>query len=362
MTALSILLALFISLAILRFVYSKLCLKNLDVQLSFSSKTAIEGDSLTLSTVVKNAKWLPLPWVAVKFQVSKFLSFGDMESAQVSDDYYRNDLYNILMYQQITRRFDFECKKRGYFPIKSLDITCWDLFMDRKYVKNFDCNANLTVYPSNLSLEEIDDLYTRINGTLQAKRFIYPDPFTFRGIREYSPNDPLKAVNFKASAKAQDLMVNLWDYSVSRQVVLMLNLQKQNIWHNEILDERAIKVAASLARRLTAMHIPIRFVTNGLELNEGAGNVQLDNILEALAHIDVSQEAVPFANTFTQTFDLHQQEPEYWLISSYHKEDMEAAYKRAEGLGAKCVWILPYSEQVYVNENFKERNRIILVG
>ena len=359
MTAISVFLALVITLAVLRFVYQKLCLKNLDVQLAFSENAATEGDTLVLSTVVKNAKWLPLPWVSVKFQVSRFLQFADMQSGQISDDYYRNDLYNLLMYQQITRRFEFECKRRGFFPIKSLDITCWDLFMDRKYANNFDCQANLTVYPSSLPLEEIDELCTRINGNIQAKRFIFPDPFTFRGIREYSQNDPLKAVNFKASAKGQDLMVNLWDYSVSRQVVLMLNLQKQSVWHNEILDEQAIRIAASLARQLTAMHIPIRFISHEIEIQEGAGSTHLNNILEALAHMDVNI-STPFADVLAHTFNIHQQEPEYWLISTYHGEDIEAAYNRIEGFGAKCAWVVPYSQQVYVNEDFLERKKVIL--
>jgi len=361
MTAISIFLALLISLAILRFVYQKLCLKNLDVQLSFSENSATEGDRLILSTVVKNAKWLPLPWVSVKFQISKFLKFNDMQSGQISDDYYRNDLYNLLMYQQITRRFEFECKKRGYFPIKSLDISCWDLFMERKYASNFDCQASITVYPSSIPLDDIDELCTRINGNIQAKRFTYPDPFTFRGIREYSQSDPLKAVNFKASAKVQDLMVNLWDYSVSRQVILMLNLQKQSVWHNEILDEQAIRVAASLARRLTAMHIPVRFISHEIEIPEGAGDTHLNNILEALAHMDVTiTPTIPFANVLSYTFNTYQQEPEYWLISTYHGEDIEAAYNRIEGYGVKCAWVIPYSQQVFVNEDFLNRKKIIL--
>ena len=370
MTALSIFIALQLSLIIVRAIYRNICLRDLDVRLFFSASTAVEGDSLTLSTVLTNAKWLPLPWVAVKFQVSKFLRFTDMENSQISDDYYRNDLYNMIMYQRITRRLEFLCTKRGYYRFKNLDITCWDILIDRKYVNHFDCDAVLTVYPSTLEVAEVDELHTRINGHLQAQRFIHPDPFTFRGIREYAPNDPIKAVNFKASAKAQDLMVNLWDFSVSRQVVLMLNLQKQSLWHNEILDERAIKVVASLAQRLTEAHIPVRFITNGtgvisgkgVDLPEGTGSVHLNQILEALAHIDLEQTPnTPFADVMARAFMLYQQEPEYWLISTYHGEDIEVAYNRLGSMGANTTWIVPYSQQVYVDEGFQNRNKLILV-
>jgi len=370
--AIGIFLALHLSLVIVRYVYRKLCFKDLDVRLFFSESTAVEGDSLVLSTEMTNAKWLPLPWVCVKFQVSKFLHFADMESAQISDDYYRNDLYNVLMYQRITRKLEFTCSKRGYFRLKNLDITGWNILMDNKYVRHFDCNIDLTVYPSIMALPEINELYTRINGNIKAQRFIHPDPFTFRGIREYAPNDPLKAINFKASAKTQDLMVNLWDYSVTRQVVLMLNLQKQSIWHNELLDERAIKIVASLAERLTEAHIPIRFITNGtgvltgkgVDLPEGAGLRHLNQIFEALAHLDLETPPpsdAPFAELMTKSFSLYQQEPEYWLVSTYHGEDIEAAYKRLGSMGAKTAWVVPYSRQVYVDEGLQRRVELVLV-
>ena len=370
MTALSIFLALQLSLLILRYVYRRMCFKDLDVRLFFSQNTAVEGDTLILSTTLTNAKWLPLPWIAVKFQVSRHLQFSDTKSAQISDDYYRNDLYNVMMYQRITRRFEFICKKRGYYRLKSLDITGWDILMARKYVSNFFSNADLTVYPKVMDVPEIDELYTRINGNISAKRFIHPDPFTFRGIREYAPNDPIKAVNFKASAKAQELMVNLWDYSVTREVVLMLNLQKQSIWHNEILDEQAIKIVASLAERLTAAHIPVRFITNGtgvvsgkgVDLPEGTGVRHLRLINEALAHIDLEQPpSAPFADILTKSFSMYQREPEYWLVSTYHGDDMENSYSRLRSLGAKTVWVVPYSEQVYVNEGLLNRLELVLV-
>jgi len=342
MTALSIFLALHLAFFAVRLIYRKLCFKSLNVRLFFSQKIATEGDRLTLFTELTNAKWLPLPWIAVKFQISRRLRFADMDSGQITDDYYRNDLYNVLMYQKITRRLHFECTRRGYYRIKSLDITGWDLLMDQKQVRHYGCDIDLTVYPATIPVPEINELLTNINGHLQSKRFTNPDPFTFRGIREYTPGDPLKAVNFKASAKSQNLMVNLWDYSISRQVVLMLNLQKQSALHSEDTDEQAIKVAASLAGQLAMAHIPVRFITNNAALPEGAGARHHQQILELLAHIDLN---TPHSQAFADILSSqHQQEPEYWLISAYQGEDLTTAYQRLTSQGIKTVWIIPCEE------------------
>jgi len=139
--------------------------------------------------------------------------------------------------------------------------------METKNAAMLECNANLTVYPGTLPVDEVDNICVEIYGQLSAQNIIYSDPFTFRGIREYSSHDPLKAINFKASAKAQELMINLWDYVNTRQVFFLYNLQRHNVWHNEVLDEYTIKLVASLVERLTSENVPLRFITNGVSIN-----------------------------------------------------------------------------------------------
>ena len=362
MTVIGISLAILLAFFIIRMLYRRTGLKKLDVHVSFSKPRATEGASLIVSTVLTNAMWLPLPWVSVKLKMSKHLLFADMESAQVTDYYYRNDLYNILMHQRITRRLSFVCGKRGYYPISSVDIAAWDILMETKIAATVECNAHLTVYPAALPVTEVDDICVQIYGQLKARNIIYPDPFSFRGIREYSTHDPLKSINFKASAKAHELMVNLWEYMNARQVILLYNLQRYSVWHNEVLDEYSIKLVASLAERLTTQNVPVRFITNGqsinidgkpmlqssisienaIEISEGVGDMQLERILEALAYLDLDQtEVAPFAEILSRTTETYKYEPEYWVISTYHEPDLEAVYKDLMAQGARTVWILP---------------------
>jgi len=381
MTAIGVFIAVLLTFSFVRLIYRLSGLKKLDVKLSFSATRATEGAQLVLTTVLTNEKWLPLPWVAVKLMVSRYLVFADMENSQITDNYYRNDLYNILMRQRITRQFNFTCSKRGYYSIPSVDLATWDILMETKNAAMIECSAHLTVYPSTLSLDEVDDICAEIYGQLRARNIIHPDPFSFRGIREYSPHDPLKAINFKASVKAQELMVNLWEYVNARQVILLYNLQRHSVWHNEVLDEYTIKLVASLAERLAQENVPTRYITNGYsidtnpqsekdetsvatrltgekpiqikkeikqgvfaEITEGIGNLQLERILENLALLDVEQTNVtPFHEVLTKTTEKYKTEPEYWLISTYHGPELEAVYKDLQGKGTRMVWILPYS-------------------
>jgi len=371
-TVIGIFLAVLLAFLIIRTVYRRAGLKKLDIHVSYSKPRATEGASLFITTVLTNAMWLPLPWVSVKLKMSKHLIFADMENAQVTDFFYRNDLYNILMRQRITRRLGFVCAKRGYYPISTVDIAAWDIMMESKSAAVVECNTNLTVYPATLPSAEVDDVCVQIYGQLKARNIIYPDPFSFRGIREYSTHDPIKAVNFKASAKAQELMVNLWEHMNARQVILLYNLQRYSVWHNEVLDEYTIKLVASLAERLTSQNVPVRFITNGksikidgepmiktsaaienaTEISEGIGDLQLERILEALAYLDLEQKDVaPFAKILSKTAETYKYEPEYWLISTHHEPELEAAYKELMTQGARTVWVMPCAIGIRMEED-----------
>jgi len=357
MAAIAMLIGLYLALLTISLLYRRTCLKNLDIALRFSQHAATEGDEMQLIEVLTNAKWLPLPFVAVKFQISRHLRFPQ-DGDRISDENYRNDLYHILMQQRRTRRLPFVCTQRGYFPIRDLTLTGYDILMGKKHVQAFPCDEVLTVYPAPLDLPEIDALYNRLHGHFQSLRRINPDPFTFRGIREYAPHDPIKAVNFKASAKSQELMVNLWDFTVSRRVVLLFNLQAYSRDADVLLDEFAIRVVATLAQRLADADVPVSFYTNGIgvvsgtamTLPEGCGVKQFNYIQEALAHINLDMPVTErFTSALMRMFAQHASEPEYWIVSTNHDQDLMEAVLQIESQGARVAWILPHSQGMFMN-------------
>ncbi|MCL2462503.1 MAG: DUF58 domain-containing protein [Defluviitaleaceae bacterium] len=367
MTALVVVICLALAIMAQRFVYNRFWNRNLNVEMSFSEKTAAEGSTVVLREVLSNAKILPLPWVAVKFQVSKYLEFVDRSNSKITDDYYRNDLFSVMMYQKITRRLPFVCAKRGYYTVKSLEVVSGNILMNAKFADRFDCRAALTVYPSPVPLDGLEAVFTRLLGSVLTKRFIHPDPFEFKGIREYQPYDSFRSINFKATAKTGGLMVNVNDYTVSQQVILMLNFDRYQDWLHEDLDEQAIRLAAALAERFVTEGVPVRFITNGAdvitgrasELPEGSGAGHLANIFELLARIDLKKDPALFSNILAGTALAHKAEPLYLLISTYHKKDLTDAFAELEGLGAQSMWVLPFAHDTFVEIPAAMENKIV---
>ncbi len=338
------------------YLYHKLWNKNLSVSINFSEEKAVEGDELILYETIINKKLLPLPILKVKFMTSKYLNFLDFNNSIVTDNYYRNDLISIMMYQKLTRSLNFRCLHRGYFTINNADLICSDLFITFEAVKNYDMDIRLYVYPKPVDYIRLQAPFNKMLGTVLAKRFINEDPFEFRSIREYQSYDTLKTVNWKASAKTGSLKVNVYDYTSSQQVKIFINLESDSIWKHEDLQEESIRLAVSLASAFIDQGIQTSIYTNGrdiitheiLNIPPGSGINHIKAINELLARIDTILP-IPAFVPFIEENCLHSSENDYLIfISFYQKEDIQRLLLTSLEKKADFTWIIPTNQNVTV--------------
>lgn len=332
-------------------IYKKYWRRGLTLSLRFERDTAFEGETLSLVEVLTNNKLLPLPFVTVKFQVSRKLGFLDAHNSQVTDYYYRADLFSITMRQRITRRLPFVCSKRGYYTIHGADLVSNNLLGTEKYAKRESPSTYLTVYPNFTDLGDISLPFGRIGGSVLARSILNPDPFEFRGIREYLPTDSLRQINFKASARTGMLMSNEYSETLSQEIILVLDIEKYREWITGDLYEYAIRLAASVADMATRKDIPVRFISNGLDVvtgeeehcAAGLGERQLYDILELLARIDLDKEPARKGSELLED-SLAQQHGNaiFILVSPYYRADLREMFEKCRDEAFDALWLLPY--------------------
>lgn len=341
-------------------IYAKYWSRDLSLSIRFSASKAFEGDSLYLSEEIVNRKWLPLPWIAVKFQISKNLLFEDETNNNISDDCYRNDLFSIMAYQKITRKLNFVCDKRGYYPIKSIDLLSTNLLLSKRYYKFIDANTYLTVYPRPLNLQGLDFDSKKITGSIAARRFINPDPFEFKGVREYQPYDDFKTINFKASAKTNQWMVNMFDCTISKEIVILLNLEDYSSWSSMDLFEQSIRLAATLAEYYIREGIPCSLISGSRDITnkepvsiESGQSVQhLFRIYEALARLDLTQSTASIIEYMPKDIFYQNENKTFILISTYHDQPLHQRYKELRRNYNNIYWILPkfYDTKISISD------------
>lgn len=349
MTAVMILLVATLLLSLQNYIYKKFWFRKLDLDIRFTQKTAFEGEFASMSETISNRKLLPLPWLNVKFEVSRNLHFLDNTNSVISDYYYRNDLFTVLMYQKIVRKLDFKCAKRGHYAIRSADLVTNNIMFSSKLSRHSTLLDTITVYPRIIDTSELELVARQIQGDIITKRFINPDPFLFKGIREYMPTDPLKNINFLASAQIGSLMVNLREYTVTEEIIIMLNLQDYNIWSSAEVFEESIRLTASLATYFIERSTPVGLISNGrdfitkqdVKLQSGSSGSHLTNIYELLARIDLESERNKMSSMIYENVERGGGNKVFVLISTYHEKDFFEAFEYIRSLNYAVLWIVP---------------------
>ena len=335
-------------LVVQRLIYKRFWDAALNMRLSFSAREAYEGERLELFEELTNAKPLPLPWVNAKFQLSRNLIFAGAENYKVSDYYYQNDLFSIGMYQRVTRRQSFICGQRGFYSIRSMDLGSSNILISDKLIKHIECRADLTVLPRPVPFSLLEPTFRHLYGDIEIRRFTNPDPFSFRGVREYDPRDDFRLINFTATAKTGELIVNVHSATSVQELVVLLNVEPYSEYQSEHVIEEGIRIAASAADHFCAMGLSVSLISNGRDITTGvdqkiplgSGAMHAHRILESLARIDLEagQDAM-----YKLMDAIRDPEPTYLLISSNDDKNTFDAFHRMLDQGMQVRWVIPTS-------------------
>lgn len=325
--------------SMLRCIYRQSWNKQLNIKLEFSQENAFEGEEIQLTETITNKKILPLPVVMLKFNVSRCLrftdtcttlndcvndSFKDGNNSVVTDYVYRNDITYVGPLTQKKRAIPVSCTSRGYCNISNLYRICSDPFLSSKLVDSQQVNTHIYIFPRFLDTQKFETSFKSLMGEILTKRYINEDPFEFRGIRDYQSFDPLKSVNWKASARSMNLKVNQTDATSSCQVTILLNLESSSGLRDEELDESSIRLAATLANQLSRLGIMVSFITNArddtnsqvIQIPHGCGDEHIKSILMGLAKINVyHHKPDSFCNIVTHAVNNSQKNDWFLVIS-----------------------------------------------
>lgn len=279
------------------------------VRLWFETDAVYAGQETKLYEVIENRKSMPVPVLEVGFHTRRELDFAGVENTNVSDYLYKRDVFSVLGRQKITREIPVKCTKRGRYLASDADITTHTLLYRKHYSKAIGTEAQIYVYPKMTDVSEIVTVCERMLGTLQCAKRLYEDPFAFRTIRNYTTDDPMKTINWKASAKTGSLMVNTFDSAQSQKAMIFLDVEDTGILKYEDLVEESIALAATMMRRLLRQNIEVGFVFNGrssevfLPANNKGNRIVLERLLAEYDKEDGAEDFGQLVRTlFSDTF------------------------------------------------------------
>ena len=98
----------------------------------------------------------------------------------------------------------------------------------------------------------------------ESSRRVPEDPFAFANIRQYTETDPMRAVNWKATAKTGQLMINTYQSVRDTEFAVYLDVEDRNIVKRSDCVEECISLAASLCQQLLRRGRRVSLAVNAL--------------------------------------------------------------------------------------------------
>ena len=230
------------------------------LELSFSNAETTAGETIRFKEVVENRSRLPVPAAEIGFRVERGLLFEDAENITESDYLYKRDIFSLLGRERITRKYRLQCLKRGHYTISQASIRIRTLPSHNQYIRQVDVSDSLYVYPRRVDVRDILLRLEMILGLRESAHRVYEDPFAFASIREYTIRDPMKTINWKATARSGQLMVNTYSSVTSEQLVIYLDVEDSHIVKEQDLVEEGISCAATLTSSLLGRGLETRLV------------------------------------------------------------------------------------------------------
>ena len=251
----------------------------------------------------------------------------------------------MLPYTRIIRTHNVKCTKRGFYHLKSAALTARSITGSISAAKDETTDAKLYVFPRTLTLSEMNFPSHSWQGDRVVRRWILEDPFIHAGIREYNTSDPMKNINWKASARFGTLQVNQYDPTAQHRLMIILNVDtKPDQWTVTDEPERVeygISVAATIFEYAYKNVIEAGFASNGflkdmekepIRIEPASGKNQLTRILESLARLAILR-SVTFHTLLDRELDRSPGNTDYLFITAYVDDETEEKIRRLRAKG-----------------------------
>jgi uncharacterized protein (DUF58 family) len=294
---------------LLNMVWEKYALYGITYQRSLD-RTLVEIDeSFRIHIVIENDKPLPLTFFQVRELLPENIHLLDREGSVIRGS--STFTMTLLPRERVRRTYEARAMKRGRYLFHDVRLSAGDLLGLQVMTSEVSLIQELVVLPKRLEIPAFYDLQGDYYGDISVRRWIAEDPVLTMGFREYTGREPMKSINWLASLRSGNLIVNSYDYTTDNKVFILLNTETSRPFWVDIrktLIENSLETTRFLSEEFDREGIPYGFDTNasmvGLEgsmerILPGTGTGHLSAVLESLGRVDYTVN-VKFENLLSE--------------------------------------------------------------
>jgi uncharacterized protein (DUF58 family) len=278
--------------------WSRASLVRLRYERRLPVRRAFVGEQFEVVFSLSNLKPLPVPWIEIVDSVPEDVPPQDIAPSAGGgpEALLLKRSTSLAWYERVTWRHQFRCKARGFFRFGPVAFRSGDIFGFFPVTSQSWETDQLAVLPRLLDLREIGLPSMRPFGEARMGSPIFEDQSRIVGVRDYRPGDPLKRIDWKATARRQSLQSRLYDPASTLTMLIAVSVTTlQHPWEGfePLILERVATVAGSIARYAEEKRYAYGIAANCTFPNAdryiwippGRNTGQLVRVLESLAMI-----------------------------------------------------------------------------
>ncbi len=279
--------------------WARLSLERVVFSRTLSEHRVFVGETVQATLILENRKTLPVPWLEMRESLPRGMpargvrtSPGAVPGSQVLERATALGRRDHLEWP-----ITLEAVRRGYYRVGPTRLKSGDIFgfFERELETGRPVDG-IVVYPLTYPLPDLGLDSARPFGEHRGGSRLHEDPSRVIGVRDYQPGDPMKRIDWYATARVGRLQSRLYEPSREQSVIVALNIPTfEYSWQgaDPVLLERGVAVAASIARWAADTGAALGLVANGsfadadrtIRIGAGRGPDRLSRVLEALAMI-----------------------------------------------------------------------------
>ncbi len=274
--------------ALVLYLWQRCCLMRLTYRREVTAERVVFGETILLTMEIVNDKILPLPWVRVIDLLPRGLLPADHPSAQPKLQMLGSGAaiaphliasvhsFALLPFSRLTRRIELLGARRGRYHFSSTEITSGDPLGIRPRSFTVDAPHVVIVYPKLLTIEMLSPLSRTPLGDERTRRKLLGDPTRVAGMRPYRTGDPLRHIDWRATARRAELLVRDFEPTTTLSLIIFLDTREVHEGSGGIEmetpaadcpttapSEFAISLAASIILWSTTREIPTGLYATG---------------------------------------------------------------------------------------------------
>jgi uncharacterized protein (DUF58 family) len=263
---------------------------------SFSRGVVPWGGGLEVVLSVANDKLLPLVWLRIRdrWPAGVVPSGFDLRQVPVLGRQELMQTVSLRWFERLRRRYHVTCVERGVLRFGPVDLQAGDPFGIAGVERDVELVRDVVVLPRVLDVPGFDLALGRPLLEAEATRSLAVDPSALRGVRTYRLQDPVRWINWRATARMGALHTNEFDPASLAAVRILLDMgSRYRAWEaiEPELMEVVCVVGASLAAAFAARAYAVGIASNAAQ-GQGPGALDLPaaygalpDVLEAIARL-----------------------------------------------------------------------------